>query len=87
MLILKNKSNDDMNIELEKQQIVEELRHRNEEWLIIAMKKLLGLDDGDKFSSEHRAIIEERIKLYETRPDDVITLEQLVQELKAENRL
>lgn len=51
------------------------------------MKKLLGLDDADDFSSEHKAIIEERIKLYETNADNVITLEQLRRELKAENRL
>lgn len=76
-----------MDIQLEKKQIVEELRHRNEEWLIIAMKKLLGLDSADEFSSEHKTLIEERIKLYETVPDNIITLEQLRRELKEEGRL
>lgn len=76
-----------MDIQLEKKQIVEELQHRDEEWLIIAIKKLLGLKTADEFSSEHNTIIEERIKLYATDPDSVITLEQLRQELKAEDRL
>lgn len=76
-----------MNIHLEKKQIVEELWRRDEEWLIIAIKKLLGLDTADEFSSEHKRIIEERTKLYEADPENVITLEQLMQELKTEGKL
>lgn len=76
-----------MNLELEKKQIVEELMYRDEEWLIIAMKKLLGLDADHNFVDEHKAIIEERIKLYNTDPDNVITIEQLTHELRQEDRL
>lgn len=76
-----------MNIQLEKKQIIEELWQRDEEWLIIAIKKLLGLDTADDFSSEHKRIIEERTKLYDADPDNIITIEELMQELKAEGKL
>ena len=76
-----------MDIQSEKKQIVEELQNRNEEWLIIAIKKLLDLDDADEFSNEHKVIIEERIKQYESDPENVITLEQLREDLQKEGRL
>jgi len=77
-----------MDIQLEKELIVEELRLRNEEWLIIAIKKLLELDTlNDNFTSEHKSIIKQRIKEYEAHPEDVISIDELTLELKAEDKL
>jgi hypothetical protein len=77
-----------MNIQLEKELIVEELQLRNEEWLIIAIKKLLDLDtNSDRFTDEHAAVIKQRIAEYEAHPGDIVTIEDLTRELKAEDRL
>ncbi len=76
-----------MNVELEKKRIVEELQHREEEWLIIAIKKLLDLSIPENFTSYHKNIIEERIESYKTNPNDIITLEQLKKQLQEENKL
>lgn len=76
-----------MDVELEKKQIVEELQHRDEEWLIIAIKKLLGLDAYDEVSDNQRVILEERVNSYKTNPNDIVTLDQLKKDLLKENRL
>ena len=55
-----------MNIELERSQIIEELNHVNDEWLIKAIKRLLGLDyPGDDIPEEHKRILDDRMKDYD----------------------
>ncbi len=76
-----------MDLEVEKKNIIDALQNRNEEWLIKAIKKLLDIDTEEAFSSEHKSIIEERIQMYKANPANVITLDQLKTELKAEGKL
>jgi hypothetical protein len=77
-----------MDIKNEKLQIIEELRHRDEEWLIIAIKKLLDLDNNEnEFSSEHKDIIAKRLDAYGSNPNNVITLNNLKEDLKTEGKL
>ena len=75
-----------MDLQTEKKQIIEALQQRNEEWLIIAIKKLLDLDTYS-LSTEHRLIIEERTERYNNNPDDLITSEQLQKDLEEEGKL
>ena len=55
-----------MNIELEKKQIIEELNEVHDEWLLKAIKRLLGLDYDDEVPEEHKQVLEGRIKSYES---------------------
>lgn len=66
-----------MNVELEKRQIIEELNHVNDEWLLIAIKRLLGLDHpGDEISDEHKQILDSRIKEYESGSAETISWDE-----------
>ena len=76
-----------MDIQLEKKKIVEALEHHDEEWLIIAIKRLLRLDVSDEFSDAHKMIVEERTESYKNNPSNVISLDELRRQLKAEGRL
>jgi hypothetical protein len=76
-----------MNIKAEKQQIVEALQERDEEWLIIAIKKLLDLDEEEVFSEQHHHIIKKRIEIWEEQPGRTITAEQLEKEWKEAGKL
>ncbi len=55
-----------MNIELERNLIIEELNHVNDEWLLKAIKRLLGLDyPEDDIPEEHKRILDERMNEYD----------------------
>lgn len=43
-----------MNIELERSQIIEALNHVNDEWLIKAIKRLLGIDFNNEAPDNHK---------------------------------
>ncbi len=55
-----------MNIELEKTQIIEELKLVHDEWLLKAIKRLLGLDSNDEVPQEHKQILDSRINAFES---------------------
>ena len=56
-----------MNIELEKRLIIDELNHVNDEWLLKAIKRLLGLDyEDDRISDDHKKILDSRIDAFES---------------------
>jgi len=55
-----------MNIEMERLQIIEELNHVNDEWLLKAIKRLLGLDYEDEVSEEQKQVLDGRINAYES---------------------
>jgi hypothetical protein len=55
-----------MNIELERSEIIEEIKHVHDEWLLKAIKRLLGLDYGDDVPEEHKQILDSRINAYES---------------------
>ena len=55
-----------MNIELERRQIIEELSHVDDEWILKAIKRLIGLDLNDDIPEEHKRILDERIREYES---------------------
>lgn len=76
-----------MDIQSEKRKIVAALEQHEEEWLIIAIKKLLGLDVADEFSDAHKMIVEERVETYKSDPSNVISIDELRTQLKAEGRL
>ena len=65
-----------MNIELEKLQIIEELNHVNDEWLLKAIKRLLGLDYEDAIPEEHKQILDSRINAYESGQAETIEWEE-----------
>ena len=77
--------NQPVNIQKEKREIIEALQNRNEEWLIIAIKKLLDLDSP--FSEEHKSILQERMEAYKKNPSDVISLEELKKNLRKEDKI
>ncbi len=55
-----------MNIELERRQIIEALSHVDDEWILNEIKRLLGLDVEDEVPEEHKQILDERIREYES---------------------
>jgi putative addiction module component len=55
-----------MNIELERSEIIEEIKHVSDEWLLKAIKRLLGLDHDNDISEEHKQILDSRINAYES---------------------
>lgn len=59
-----------------------------DEWIIKAIKKLLDLDryDEDDFSEEHTLILKERMEEYRKNPSPGISLDQFIEELKAEEQ-
>lgn len=73
----------------EKKLIIQEVLTLEDEWVIKAIKKLLDLDmyDEDDFSPDHKLILEERIEEYKSNPSSGISLEQFIEELKAEGKL
>ena len=75
-----------MNIENEKQQIIQALQDRDEPWLIIAMKKLLDLDKEPPFSDEHKALLEQRLEAHRKNPSDVILFQDVKNILLNEGR-
>ncbi len=77
-----------MNLDAEKKMIIREVLTIQNEWVIKAIKKLLDLDVyDDEISSEHKLILEEREEEYRRNPGSGISLEQFVEELKAEGKL
>lgn len=76
-----------MNISKEKEKIIEALQQREEEWLIIAIKKLLEIEPAEPFSDEHKLILMERIEEYKKNPSQVISLEELKKSFTNEGRL
>ena len=74
-------------MEIEKQQIIEALQTRDEEWLFSAIKQLLEIDPLQPFSEEHRNIIEEHIAGFHKNPSQLITLDDLKEMFRNEGRL
>jgi len=73
----------------EKKLIIREVLVIEDDWVIKAIKKLLDLDvyDEDDFSAEHKLILEERISEYKKDPSSGMSLDQFIDELKAEGKL
>ena len=65
-----------MNIELERTQIIEEIKHVHDEWLLKAIKRLLGLDYDDDISEEHKEVLDSRINAYESGQAKTIEWEE-----------
>lgn len=78
-----------MNRDEEKKLIIQEVLVLEDEWVIKAIKKLLDLDSYEEtsFSEDHRLILEERREQYKKDPSQGTSLEQFIEELKAEGRL
>lgn len=67
-----------MNIELERNLIIEELNHVNDEWLLKAIKRLLGLDyPEDDIPEEHKRILDERIREFESGEATLVDWEEI----------
>jgi len=78
-----------MDMDTEKKRIIQEVLTLRDEWIIKAIKKLLDLDldDKDDFSEEHTLILKERMEEYRRNPSSGISLDQFIEELKAEGKL
>jgi hypothetical protein len=70
-----------MNIELERSQIIEEIGHVNEEWLLKAIKRLLALDYEDDVPEDHKQILDNRINAYDTGQAETIEWEEAKKKL------
>ncbi len=66
-----------MNIELERSQIIEELNHVNDEWLLKAIKRLLGLDyPEDDIPEEYKRILDDRMQEYDAGRAETMGLDE-----------
>ena len=70
-----------MNIELERTQIIEEIKHVHDEWLLKAIKRLLGLDYDDDITEEHQQVLDSRINAYESGKAETIEWEEVKKRL------
>jgi len=66
-----------MNIELERTQIIEEIKHVDDEWLLKAIKRLLGLDYDDGVPEEHKQVLNSRIDAFENGSSKTLSLEDV----------
>ncbi len=53
-----------MNIELEKKLIIAEINHIDDEWLLTAIKGLLGMNDVADISDAHKSTLDARLEEY-----------------------
>lgn len=74
-----------MNLALEKQQIIEEIKNCEEEWILKAVKKLLESDN--KFNASHYSILEERLAEYNNDSEEGTSLDAFKDELKKEGKI
>jgi hypothetical protein len=65
-----------MNIELEKKQIIDELKHVHDEWLLKAIKRLLGLDYEEEIPAEHKQILNSRLKSFDAGHSETLDWEE-----------
>jgi len=71
-----------MDIESERSLIIEELNNVSEEWILKAIKRLLRLDmDDDDVPEEHKQILDEHIKEYESGQAETIEWEEVKKRL------
>lgn len=70
-----------MNIELERKEIIKEIKHINDEWLIKGIKRLLGMDYADEITEEQKEILDERIAEYESGQAETMSLEEVKKSL------
>ncbi len=70
-----------MNIELERRQIIEELKHVHDEWLLKAIKRLLGLDYENEIPEEHKKILDHRMDAFEAGQANTIELDEVKRRL------
>ena len=71
-----------MNLALEKQQIIEDIKNCEEEWILKAVKKLL--ESESKFNALHYSIVQERLEEYNKNIDEGTDLDAFKDELKKE---
>ena len=76
-----------MSLDEEKKIIIREVLTIQDERTIEAIKKILEIDTRDDFSPAHRQILEERFEEYKKNPSEGKSLEQFIEELKAEGKL
>jgi hypothetical protein len=65
-----------MNIELEKNEIIEELKLVRDEWLLKAIKRLLGIDYDEDVPQEHKQLLDGRINAFESGQAKTIEWEE-----------
>ena len=66
-----------MNIEFERRQIIEELSHLEDEWIFNEIKRVLGLDVDDEVPEEHKQILDERIREFESGQMETVDWEDI----------
>jgi hypothetical protein len=69
-----------MIIDPDKKEIIREVLKTEDQWILMAIRKLLNLHVED-VSEEHRHILNERIAEYEANPGNVIDWDALKAEL------
>jgi hypothetical protein len=65
-----------MDINLEKKLIIAELAHVEEEWLLRAIMKLLGLQEENEVPEQHRQVLDARLKDLDEDPSKLIDWEE-----------
>jgi hypothetical protein len=69
-----------MNVELERKLIIDELSHVHEEWLLKAIKKLLGLGI-EEIPDHHAEMLDDAIQAFEAGKEDTIEWDQALKML------
>ncbi len=67
-----------------KRQIVNKIDEIQEEWLIRAIEKLLGIEDYDETPDWHLTMVNERLEEYKKKPDEVVKWEAIKKRWKDE---
>ena len=73
-----------MNLLEKKRQIVHTIEGVQEEWLIRAIEKLLGIDDNGESPDWHIPMVKERLENYIANPKDVVRWEDIKKRWKDE---
>jgi hypothetical protein len=73
-----------MNMEIEKEKIINAIELETDEWVIKAIKKLLDIDYTSDISKEHEFILNERIAEYNSGDIETSDWEDVKRDLSKE---
>ena len=73
-----------MDIAEKKRLITSKIDEIQEEWLIRAIEKLLGIEDYDETPDWHLPLVNERLEQYQKNPNDVVKWEDIKKRWKNE---
>ena len=68
-------------IELKKKQIIDEIEHVEEEWILNAIGRLLAIDNETEVPEWHKEVVRSRVKEYKVNETELLNWNDVEKEL------